>query len=191
MKSAVETEFQTVDLILSCNASTSKVDAFCLTWIKFEKQLRMLTANILYQGSMFAESDDSSRQAIRAALVKRNNIKHDHFIGGIRRLTGQPMNTIIGDRYKYLKREIEQAYGFRQKIFHGQQTGKNLKARDLAMSQARVREWCEILAREGAVRFGYDGFSRNSLQKNHRNDVTTAVDNALQYGDWKEFVAKL
>jgi hypothetical protein len=178
MKSAVETEFQTVDLILSCNASTSKVDAFCLTWIKFEKQLRMLTANILYQGSMFAESDDSSRQAIRAALVKRNNIKHDHFIGGIRRLTGQPMNTIIGDRYKYLKREIEQA-------------GKNLKARDLAMSQARVREWCEILAREGAVRFGYDGFSRNSLQKNHRNDVTTAVDNALQYGDWKEFVAKL
>jgi hypothetical protein len=175
MTSAIDDEFQTVDLILGSDATTRNVDAFCLTWIKFERQLRRLMANILYQATAFPEHDRNAKEALRAALLAKSNIKHDHFIGGIRKLTGQSTRDIIGERYRELRTGINTAYGFRNKIIHGQQTGHSLDGDQLAASLGHVREWCTILAREGVLRFGYDGFSRNSLRKTHREDVIAAV----------------
>jgi hypothetical protein len=188
LKSSIEQEFETVELILQSSARTKNVDAFCLTWIKFERQLRKLTANILYQSTAFPESDENSKQALRAALLAKNNIKHDHFIGGIRRLTGQTMKEIIGERHRELRMAVNQAYDFRNKIMHGQQTGQNLDKEQLSSAHTKVREWCTILAQEGTRRFGYDGFARNSLQKTRREDLIASVDKAIEPMGWEAFV---
>jgi hypothetical protein len=191
MNSSIEREFETVNLILRSEATTKNVDAFCLTWIKFERQLRKLTANILYQATVFPEHDGDAKEALRAALLTKNNIKHDHFIGGIRKLTGQSMKDIIGERHSDLRMAINRAYNLRNKIFHGQQTGHNLDKDELALSQSNIREWCSILAKEGITRFGYDGFARNSLRKTNRGDITASVDRMLQNLAWEEFVKGL
>ncbi|RWE30478.1 hypothetical protein [Mesorhizobium sp.] len=191
MKSAIDLEFETVDLILKSDARTKSVDAFCLTWIKFERQLRKLTANILYQATVFQESDRTAKEALRAALLAKNNIKHDHFMGGIRKLTGQTMKDIIGDRHKELRKAVNLAYGFRNKILHGQQTGQNLDKEQLVSSQNYVRDWCTLLAREGTARFGYDGFARDSLRKTHRALLVGSVDQAIEPTGWEGFVAAL
>lgn len=191
MSSAIEQEFETVDLILKSDARTKSVDAFCLTWIKFERQLRKLTGNILYQASVFPACDRAAKEAMRVALLAKSNIKHDHFIGGIRRLTGYTMKDIIGDRHKELRRAVNQAYVFRNKIIHGQQTGHKLDGRLLAASQGDVREWCEIVAKEGIGRFGYDGFGRDSLRKTNRADITASVDKAIKDNGWEAFVKSL
>lgn len=191
MSSAIEQEFETVDLILKSGARTKNVDAFCLTWIKFERQLRKLTGNILYQATAFPASDRMAKEAMRAALLAKSNIKHDHFIGGIRKLTGHTMKDIIGDKHKELRKAVNQAYVFRNKIIHGQQTGQNLDGSLLASSQSDLREWCEILAKEGMARFGYDGFGRDSLRKTKRADITASVDKAIQDDGWEAFVKSL
>ena len=53
-----------------------------------------------------------------------------------------------------------------------------------------MREWCELLAVRADEHIGYDGFSRNSLRKNGRAEITAAVDNALAEG-WEEFIRKI
>ncbi len=191
MKYAIDQEFKTVELILKSDARTKHVDAFCLTWIKFERQLRKLTANILYQATAFSESDVAAKELLRAALLAKNNIKHDHFIGGIRRLTGQSMKEIIGDRHKELRTAVNQAYDFRNKIIHGQQTGQNLDGNQLASTHTKVREWCAILADQGAARFGYDGFARNSLRKTRKPELVASVDQAIAAAGWQAFVQNL
>lgn len=188
MLSAIDQEFETVDLILKSDSETMSVDAFCLTWIKFERQLRKLTANILFQASAFAEPDQETKKALRDALLAKNNIKHDHFIGGIRKLTSLSMKDLIGERYKELRKSIDKAYVFRGKIFHGQQTGFNLNRTELIATQGNVREWCSILAKESSARFGYDGFGRNSLRKTYRDELIASVDSAVLDQGWRNFV---
>lgn len=191
MTSALDREFETVDLILKSGAPTKTVDAFCLTWIKFERQLRKLTAHLLYQATVFPESDEAAKAALRAALLARSNLKHDHFLGGIYRLTGLTMRQVLGEGYRDMRRDLNQAYEFRNKIIHGQQTGQNLDAAQLAHVQQRLRAWCVSLATEANRRFGYDGFARNSLRKSHRDDVTTSVDAAIVANGWQQFVNRL
>lgn len=191
LKSAIDQEFETVELILKSDARTRNVDAFCLTWIKLERQLRKLTANILYQATAFPESDVAAKELLRATLLAKNNIKHDHFIGGIRRLTGQSMKEIIGDQHKELRVEVNRAYDFQNKIIHGQQTGQNLDKDQLASTLTKIREWCTILAEQGTARFGYDGFARNSLHKTRKPELVTSVDGAIAKAGWQAFVQNL
>lgn len=190
-KSAIHLEFEPVDLILASGARTTHIDAFCLTWIKFERQLRKLTANILYQATAFPESDETAKQALRGALLARSNLKYDHFTSAIWKLTGHSAKEMLGARYKVLKAAVDDAYGIRNKVFHGQQTGLNLGKEPLEAAHTSVREWCTIMAHESSARFGYDGFSRNSLRKTRRPDVTAAVDQAIAAKGWEEFVKRL
>jgi hypothetical protein len=167
------------------------VDSFCLTWIKFERQLRKLTAYLIYQATAFPESDRSTKEALRAALLAKNNLKHDHFLGAIRQLTGLTMKEVLGDGYRGVRRELDLAYDFRNKIIHGQQTGHNLDEAELANIQKGLRAWCAALAYEANGRFGYDGFAPNSLRKGHRAEVTASVDAAIKAHGWQQFVQRL
>jgi hypothetical protein len=191
LQSALDDEFQTVDLVLSSPARTMSVDAFCLSWIKFERQLRKLTAHILYQATIFSEWDRKAQELLRIALARKYHLKHDHFIGGIQKLTGQNMKDIIGDRHRELRRSINRSYEFRNKIFHGQQTGHNLSRDELLLLQSHIREWCTVLAREASFRFGYDGFASNSLRKTHKENISTLVDEAIRELGWEQFVQRL
>ena len=45
-----------------------------------------------------------------------------------------------------------------------------------------MKEWCELLAKGASEHIGYDGFSKNSLQKNGKGQITAKVDIALTNG---------
>ncbi|MEO4001891.1 hypothetical protein [Mesorhizobium sp. CAU 1732] len=86
---------------------------------------------------------------------------------------------------------VNQAYVFRNKIIHGQQTGINLTGACWLPARVTLREWCETVAKEGMERFGYDGFGRASLRKTNRADITASVDKAIKDDGWEVFVKSL
>ncbi|MBY5422327.1 hypothetical protein [Rhizobium leguminosarum] len=182
MNRGFEGEFAAVDLLIGSECGSRGVDGFCLAWIKLERQLRKIAANLIYQAS-----DVTARDAgkLREALYGHGNLDYNSFIGAINHLSGIPVSDLVGDRYRPLKKEIGACYRNRLKIFHGQQTGQSLDREALLARIASVREWCQLLSLGAADRFGYDGFAGNtSLFKTDRPDIIDAVDKALQRRGW-------
>jgi hypothetical protein len=52
---------------------TRGVDAFCLSWIKYERQLRRIVAFLLYQSEQLTSADVA---ALRDAFLDNNGIAH-------------------------------------------------------------------------------------------------------------------
>jgi len=178
-------EFATVNLILGSECQTRAVDGFCLAWIKLERQLRKLTAYLLYQASQITVRDAGK---LREAFYAHGSLDYTSFIGAIHHLSGVSVGNMIGERYRPLRTEIQGCYRIRQKIFHGQQTGQSLDREALLTRIDAIREWCRLLASGAADHLGYDGFSGNtSLFKIDRPDIVTAVDKALLRRGWLEY----
>ncbi|MGC1504418.1 MAG: hypothetical protein WA782_09805 [Sulfitobacter sp.] len=190
MPNAVDNEFSTVDILLNSDAETRGVDAFVISWVKFERQLRRINGNLIFQHSALKEKHSEDREAVRRALLAKRTANHDKFIAGIRKLSGVNVNDLIGPRYRALKRDVDRAHKYRQKIFHGQQTGNSLTREQLINSIDSIREWCALLAAGSIDTLGYDGFSKNSLQKNGRPEITQAVDKGVAAG-WEKFIKDL
>jgi hypothetical protein len=187
--SALEEEFKTVDLVLGSVSETRGVDAFCLAWVKFERQLRKLTANILYQSSEFPESDTVAKEALREALSGKKTSNYERFLSAIRRLTNQDAKSMLAERSEYLWHSMKVGHERRNKILHGLQTGQSLDRDQLVKQVMDIKEVCQLVAAQANERFGYDGLTRDSLQKNQRPDITIVVDEATLDGGWKSFVA--
>ena len=64
-----EQEFQTVDLIVKSDAETRGVDAFALSLIKAERQIRKLFTYLMFQFPAFTVSDFAN---FRSALAREN-----------------------------------------------------------------------------------------------------------------------
>lgn len=185
MSCGFESEFQSINLLLNSDCESRGVDTFCLAWIKLEKQLRKISANLIYQASDVTAADQGR---MREALYSHGSLAHTTFIGAIRHLTGVTVGDLIGARYDYLKRAADASYRNRQKIFHGQQTDQRLTRDALIRSVGNIREWCELLSVGASARFGYDGFSgTTSLFKTGRADIITAVDKALKQRGWEDY----
>lgn len=190
MTNTASIEFSTVDLLLKSDAETRAVDAFTISWVKLEKQLRRLTSNLIFQHSAFKDGMSEDKTAVREAIRQKTTANHDKFIGAIYRLSSYSVKDMMGDQYKPLKQETNTAYKYRNKILHGQQTGQSLTRIELEKCISSMRDWCELLADRADQHIGYDGFSRNSLRKNGRENITVAVDKALA-GGWEEFVRRM
>lgn len=187
MQQCIFDEFLTVDLLLQSSAETRAVDAFVISWVKLEKQLRRLIQNLVFQHPDIDGKQKEHKEYLLKAILAKKTGNHDRFIGAIYRLSGVSVKEIIGDQYKPLKKKIDKSYKHRQKIFHGQQTGDSLERSDLEDCIEAIRFWCERLAIGSSKKFGYDGLSRNSLRKNIHSDISDKVSHALP-NDWKEFI---
>ena len=156
---------------------------------------RALSTSAAAKSGMLKDLEDTilviEGVALRAALLARANIKYVHFVGGIWRLTGCSVKQLLGEKYQPLKRAVDGAYEVRNKIFHGQQSGQSLDRKALIAMQRDVREWCIILAAEAFLRFGYDGFGRDSLHKTRNNNIVALVDNAIRDMGWETFIRRL
>lgn len=181
-------EFRTIDLLAASDCKSLGVDAFCLSWIKYERQLRKLVAYLVFQSSALS---NANTKELRQALYENTGIAHTNTRDAIRRLTGESASALVGDRYRHLNRSIQKSFEARQKIFHGQQTDKSLSRPNLISMSADLREWCERLSDAADHAFGYDGFSgTTSLFKGDRPALTTRVDREIG-NDWKAFVRSL
>ncbi|MES4991023.1 hypothetical protein ABVB70_11825 [Agrobacterium radiobacter] len=95
MSRGFESEFKSINLLLDSDCDSRGVDAFCLSWIKLEKQLRKISANLIYQASDIKSAD---QKRLRDALHRHGSLSHSSFIGSIRHLSGVRVSDLIGDR---------------------------------------------------------------------------------------------
>ena len=176
MTTAYAQEFQTVDLIVNSGARTRGVDAFTLSLVKAERQMRKLLTHLIYQFPCF---DHTDVPALREVLANNRKVYWDGLEKGFDALYPRSIADLIGNEHARLSERIEEATDRRRKVFHGQLTSFNLTRNALLMLVEDIRMWCDSLANAAYLEFGYDGFARNSFQK-------SAIHNL-----WKRFKVQI
>lgn len=185
MTAACDEEFKSVVSLLGSSFESRGVDAFCLAWIKLERQLRKIVANLIFQASDIQRGNEKE---LREILLGNRGLSHTTFIGAIAILTPTNPKKLIGDRYAILSRSLANSYDIRQKIFHGQQTGQDLSRESLERHTKDIQEWCKLLANACDAHFGYDGFKgRTSLFKTNIEPLIKQIDLALADMGWQVF----
>lgn len=157
-----DTEFTTVELLRNCNAETRGVDAFALSLLKAERQMRRLFTFLVFQFPCFGNSDVAT---LRKALTRKPRIYFEGFIKGLDALSPISIKQLIGADHDRLRQSLDEAVAIRNKIFHGQLTDRYLSRDDLFTSVDDIEKWCRLLAESTDQQFGYDGFGRNSYRK--------------------------
>ncbi|MNJ87958.1 hypothetical protein D3C87_54940 [compost metagenome] len=155
-------EFQSVDLILNSTFETRGVDAFALSLIKAERQIRKIFTFLVYQSAQINAHDISN---LKRVLQENKQCYFEGFERGIDQISIKTVAEMIGERYGELRSQLEIATSYRNKIFHGQITGHSLQREDLVLLAQDIRTWCSLLSDACLSDFGFDGFLRNSFRK--------------------------
>lgn len=161
---SVDEEFATVDLVSKSNAETRGVDAFALSLIKAEKQARRLVTYLVYQHSWCGLSTIDS---LKNALESSNKVYFRGLLRGWNALWPVPVEQLIGTEHTRLRARLDEAKQYRNKIFHGQLTGKELTRSAFEAFVKDIRRWCNALGAGAQAEVGYDGCGRDSFQKAH------------------------
>lgn len=161
-------EFETVDVVINSTARTCGVDAFALSVIKTERQVRKLVTHLIYQFPCFGPGDVPS---IRQTLVNNRRVYFDGFENGFNAIYPRSISDLLSGDYDRLRGRIREAIDHRNKIFHGQLTSYNLTHDDLLAYVGDIRAWCNTLAGSALAEFGYDGFAWNSFRKSTIPDL--------------------
>jgi hypothetical protein len=154
-------EFETVDVLLRSNAKTRGVDAFGLSLIKAERQIRRLVTHLIFQFPCFGPSDVPR---LRQTLVN-SYAKFHGFEAGFNALYPRRIADLIGRDYRRLDLRLKEATEYRNKILHGELPAIRLTRAGLLDYVTDIRSWCKALARAALQEFEYDGFGRLSFQK--------------------------
>ena len=183
-----EEEFSTVSLLTNSTAETRAVDAFALALIKAERQIRRLFTHVVYQSPAFAEQDI---EHLKESLSKNRRVYFSGMISGFNSIYPKSIEVIIGHRYETLHRELVEAIGYRNKIFHGQLTNNNLSRDELLAIVSSIAEWCQLLATGAKEELRYDGFERNSFRKSENENMHVELRVALKsVDDYEGFIRR-
>jgi hypothetical protein len=181
----VHSEFLTVDAALISCAETRGVDAFALALIKVEKQIRRLFTHLVFQCPSFSSADGG---LLRSTL---NGFRHVYFDGlenGLNAFYPVSVKRLVGVSHDVLRVRITEAQGYRNKIFHGQLTGKGLTRNELVDLTNDMRSWCMALANGAQAEFEYDGFARNSFQKSQMDIASRLLVRFANIGEYEAFI---
>ena len=176
-------EFAVVDLIIDAKRKTSGVDAFALSVIKAERQMRRLFTHLVFQYPCFSATDVN---ALRKTLSANRDADFNGFVKGIDAIYPLSIAQLVGERHPVLWEALKKARLARNKIFHGQVTKDSLGTDDLLAYVTDVRCWCQLLSEAAMAGIGYDGFERNSFRKTvgrdlprtYRRKITSIADYA-------------
>lgn len=155
-------EFKTVELIVNSSAETRGVDAFALSLIKAERQIRKLVTHLVYQFPCFGSGD---RDRLKETLYSNRTVYFEGFIKGFDAIYPISIKNLVGTEHDLLLSSIFEATKYRNKIFHGQLTQNYLTRDQLFHYVTDIRIWCNNLAQSTLTEFRYDGFARNSFRK--------------------------
>ncbi|WP_041523138.1 hypothetical protein [Gilvimarinus agarilyticus] len=179
-------EFKTVDLIIASEAETRGVDAFALSLIKAERQLRKCFTHLVYQFICFGPADVG---ALRNTLASNKRVYFEGIEKGFNALYPVTIEALVGANYDRLRERLNQAISHRNKIFHGQLTDHFLSREELVEFVSDIRAWCETLASQANESFGYDGLSRNSFQKSALPRLAQSLKvNMHSVADYETFI---
>jgi hypothetical protein len=180
-----EEEFKTVDLLISSELPTRMVDAFSLSVIKAERQMRKLFSYIAFQNKNLTRAHVDE---LRNVLAGFRNIYFAGFISGIDELSNRPLSEIYGNQYESNLERLNKAISYRNKIFHGQLTNEKLSSADLLSIINNIKLWCRRLSEVTYEHYGYCGFGRNSFQKASKDlsqTISMPISDAKEY---KKFI---
>jgi hypothetical protein len=181
-------EFVTVDLIIDSTAETRGVDAFALSLIKAERQLRKLFTHLVYQCPPFLNGDIAD---LREALTDNKDVYFNGFIRGFDALYRRSLRDLIGAEYDHLRARFDEATKIRDKIFHGQLTPRYLSTEDLLGYVDDIRRWCKTLSEAALVEFAYDGFAHDSFRKSSVPDLCTRLKQQFaSVAEYEEFIRR-
>ncbi|MBI4218917.1 MAG: hypothetical protein HY682_02155 [Chloroflexi bacterium] len=179
-------EFATVDLIVASSAETRGVDAFALSLIKAERQIRRLVTHLIFQLPAFGPGDVA---VLRETLADSRYVYFDGFVLGWDALYPRSVRELVGPDYDRLWARVVEAIDYRNKIFHGQLTKKNLSRQDLLAFVKDIRTWCAGLADNALAEVGYDGFGRNAFRKSALPEIWRRFKVAIDsVEDYKTFI---
>ena len=187
--SNMTTEFATVDALLKLECATRTVDAYCLTWIKFERQIRRLLVRTLRQASVFDDPANGGEQDVVAALSGHKDLSFDKVFRAIEKLAGFSVWDWIGGERRKQDNRLRDIQWDRNRIFHGKQTGKSKDSKSLLSDIEFIRDICERIADGARKDIGYDGFERNAWRP-IRNDALKKSVDAFVGKDWKAKIAR-
>ena len=122
-----EDEFSTAELIIDSDHETRGVDAFSLSFIKSETQIRKIFTHVIFQSDSF---DETTIDKLIQILADNRKVYFSGFIRGFYGIYPVSIETIYGDSYKSDLEKIETIQKYRNKIFHGQLTGDSLSQND-------------------------------------------------------------
>ena len=181
-----ESEFKSVDLLLDSKIETRGVDAFALSVIKAERQVRKIFTHLIYQSPSFQSSDISK---LINLLENNKKVYFEGFVKGFNEIYPKSLQDFYGSSYDNDLKELKDAMKIRNKIFHGQLTGKNLSRPDLKNHIDKIRNWCKTLANALKKEFGFDGFMRDSFQKSKVKDKFSALKvNFSTTNEYNDFI---
>lgn len=183
-------EFKTVDSLLESNFETRAIDAFVISLIKVERQIRRIFTFLIYQNENYKRSDGIK---LRETLANNNKIYLKHFIKGIDKCYSKTVEQVYGKDYSNDLKVIDEITKDRNKIFHGQVTNKRLNREDLIKKTNLMKKWCNNLADKFLGEIGYDGFGRNAYRKSKAkiNLVdTNEFDTLEKYVDFLKKIGK-
>ena len=89
-------EFETVELLEKSSAETRGVDAFALSLIKAERQIRKLFTYLVFQFPAFSLADVVG---FRDVLGQNKKVYFDGFIKGIDALYSKSVKDLVGGDY--------------------------------------------------------------------------------------------
>ncbi|MBS1776456.1 MAG: hypothetical protein JSS64_09280 [Bacteroidetes bacterium] len=155
-------EFATVEVLLRSNLETRAVDSFAISLMKVERQMRRIFTFLIFQHDNYKIGDGAE---LRKILVENKDMYLKNFIQGIDLIFYKTVKQIYGLNYSNDYEQINSITLDRNKIFHGQITGKRLSREELIERIEFMKKWCKNIAEKFYEEVGYDGFGRNAYRK--------------------------
>lgn len=188
MGSGFDDEFRPVDDILRSGHRTRGVDAFTLTYLRAERQIRKIFTHLIFQSEAF--DYDNSRQ-LRQTLHDAPDLSYKKLADGIRQLADITVAEMVGAECERLTKVLQQAKRYRDKLFHGQLPDQYVSTEEFIEIERDIRTWCRLLAAGALKRIGYDGIL-DSHRKLDRPDIVKRVTGLVpNLGAYEEFLKKL
>ena len=158
-------EFGTVNLILESEFETRGIDAFAISILKMERQIRRIFTYLIYQSNNYSVGDGLK---LREVLAKNGRVYFSSFINGINKIYGKSVKEVYGNDYEVDIKLITEFLKERNKIFHGQITAKKLTRKELIDRVNIIKKWCKTIADNFKLEIDYDGFERNAYKKSKK-----------------------
>lgn len=181
-------EFKTVDILVDSDTKTGRTDAFIISFTKMEKQVRRIFTYLIYQFSVF---DLSHYKQILEVIASKNRLYFRNFIQGFNAIYPKTFESIIGvqECAQFMNTDFLRIKDYRNKILHGQPTGKGLSAEDLKGEITIMRLWCSRVADTMIEEIGFDGMEWNSFRKSESvNMVDTFKVKIADIQDLEDFI---
>jgi hypothetical protein len=171
MGSHFEEAFRPVDDLLNSGHRTKGVDAFTLSYLRAERQIRKIFTHLVFQSDAFSHANS---QQLRRKLYDAPDLSYKKLTNGIERLAGLTVAEMVGPEFDRLVRVLQKAKGYRDKLFHGQLPDQYVSTEEFIEIEREIRNWCWLLAVGAQKRIGYDGIL-DSHRKLGRPEIVKSV----------------